>query len=107
MISRALEIVLSERHEVVVVDNGRAALDRFDRDRAFDLVLCDVTMPDIDGIELFERTRALDEQLAGRFVFMTGGAFTARARAFLAQFENRRLDKPFDIERVVALADGH
>jgi len=107
LITRALELVLSERHEVVVVDTGRAALDRLTRDRSFDLVLCDITMPDIDGIELFEQTRRLDQQLAERFVFMTGGASTPRARAFLAQCGNRRLDKPFDVARVVAIADGH
>jgi PAS domain S-box-containing protein len=107
LITRALEVALAGRHEVVVLDNGRAALDRLHIDRAFDLVLCDVAMPGLDGIELFEQARQLDPQLATRFVFMTGDASTPRAREFFAQCQNRKLDKPFDLARIVALADGH
>jgi len=39
-------------------------------------------------------------KLAGRIVFMTGGAFTSRARAFLASVANQCLEKPLDMSKL-------
>lgn len=62
-------------------------------------------MPDVDGIQVFERARELDPALPDAFVFMTGGAFSDRAREFLAACKNPRLEKPFDLETVFAMID--
>jgi PAS domain S-box-containing protein len=103
-VARALELVLGEEHDVESETGGRAALERLARDNAFDLVLCDVMMPEIDGIEVYERTRARDPETARRFVFMSGGAYTARTRAFVASCGNPRLEKPFGLDQVRELA---
>jgi CheY-like chemotaxis protein len=101
-IGRVLERVLRP-HEVVLVESGREALRQLALDPGFDLVLCDLMMPDVTGMALFEQACALLPGLEARFVFMTGGAFTPQAREFLATVPNPRLTKPFDLERVRVL----
>ena len=63
----------------------------------FDVVFCDLMMPGMSGIELFERVRAEHPGIERRIVFMTGGAATPLASAFLASVDNRRVEKPFSL----------
>jgi PAS domain S-box-containing protein len=92
---------LRDRADFVSVRTGRAAVDRLLADDAFDLILCDLMMPDLTGIDVFEQIERARPALAGRFVFTSGGAVTERARAFIGRV--RRLDKPFRLEDVEAL----
>lgn len=84
--------------EVVVREDGREALALLKQDSAFDCILCDLMMPHVTGMDLYEQVRAQDPHMAQRFVFMTGGAFTPRARTFLSDVDNRCLEKPFDAD---------
>jgi len=93
---RAVTALLQEQHEVVALDEARAALALIERGERFDVVLCDVVMPGFNGMDLYERVVQLDADLARRFVFVTGGAFTPRAIKFLASVPNARIEKPFD-----------
>ncbi len=68
----------------------------------FDLVFCDLMMPGYSGIDLYGE---LPPEQQSRFVFVTGGAFTARAQSFLASIPNRTIDKPFDLEVVQKIVD--
>jgi two-component system cell cycle sensor histidine kinase/response regulator CckA len=98
----ALEL---EDHDVVVAGSGREAFEILRRDPAFDVVLCDVMMPELSGVDLYNWLRPIEPQMLERFVFMTGGAFTPRAEQFLRDIPNARLDKPFhpdDLRRVIA-----
>jgi len=56
-------------HEVARVTDGHAALDRFRRDR-YDLVVVDVVMPEMNGLEVMRRVRAIDP--TARLVALTG-----------------------------------
>lgn len=60
-------------------------------------MLCELMMPGVSGIEFYERLRALDPVMSAGVVFMTGGALTDQARAFLARLPNRHLRKPLSI----------
>jgi two-component system NtrC family sensor kinase len=62
----------------------------------YDAILCDLMMPDMTGMDLFAEVSRQRAGVAERFVFMTGGAFTPRAAAFLARVKNHRIEKPFD-----------
>ena len=96
LVGRAVARILGAEHEVAAVTSGEAALAQLQAGPAFDLVLCDLMMPCLTGMDLFERVRQADPAAAARFVFLTGGAFTDRAREFLARVPNPRLEKPFD-----------
>ncbi len=102
MIGNSLRRILQKDHDVVVCTSGRAALDALATETTFDLVLCDIMMPDVSGMDLFEELTRRAPDVAKRVVFMTGGSFTARARAFLDQVPNPRLDKPIDVKTLRA-----
>jgi signal transduction histidine kinase/ActR/RegA family two-component response regulator len=98
---RIIQRVLSGDHEVVTIGSALGARELLARDRNFDIILCDIMMPNMSGMELHALVDASDRDLARRFVFVTGGAFTHGAASYLANVGNRRLEKPFDT-RVLA-----
>jgi CheY-like chemotaxis protein len=93
-VARAIRRTLAREHEVTVDTDPRAALRRIAGGERFDLVVSDLMMPDMSGMALHAElaARGLGEQV----LFLTGGAFTPQARAFLASVPNPRLEKPFD-----------
>jgi len=98
LVGRAVTRVLAPRHEVVAVTSARDALSRLEADSGFDLVLCDLMMPEMTGMDLHAELSRRAPAMARRMVFLTGGAFTARAREFLDGVQNARVEKPFDPE---------
>jgi CheY-like chemotaxis protein len=102
-IGAALRRILQDDHDVEVVTHARGALDLLDGGHRFDVILCDMMMPEQTGEGLHtELTRRLPDQ-AERMVFLTGGAFTPRAREFLERVQNPCMEKPFDGADVRAL----
>lgn len=101
-VAEAVAFVLEE-HQVTVVGSGREALERLRGDETFDVVLCDLMMPEMTGMELYETVEREAPQLAARFIFMSGGAFTSRAQRFLSEVKNPRIQKPFDPAALQAL----
>jgi CheY-like chemotaxis protein len=96
MITTVVRRILCREHDVVCMQNAREALDRVRAGESFDVILCDLMMPQITGMQLHAELVALEGPHADRIVFLTGGAFTPAARAFLARVPNRRIEKPFD-----------
>lgn len=84
-------------HEVIVLSGGAEAIERLSSNEPFDVVFCDLMMPEVSGIEVFEQVSKARPELSSRFVFMTGGAFTAEARAFLKETTLPCLEKPFEL----------
>jgi PAS domain S-box-containing protein len=103
IIARRLADILVE-HDVVVVTSGREAITRL-REERFDVVFCDLMMSDVTGMQVFEDLTGRDPTLASRFIFMTAGAYTPSARAFLDRVPNPRLDKPFYEDQVRRLLE--
>jgi len=101
-IGRLLSAVLGH-HDIMVLGSGAAALERLRTDHAFDIVICDLMMPSVTGIDVYTAAAEEHPGLERRFIFITGGAFTERARSFIESVPNRRLDKPFTI-RALELA---
>jgi CheY-like chemotaxis protein len=93
--ARALARLLLDSAEVATSGSGEDALARIAGGERFDLVLCDIMMPGMTGLELFERVRAIDTEAAAAFVFATGG-LPPRYQAQLAATGVRCLMKPCD-----------
>jgi two-component system cell cycle sensor histidine kinase/response regulator CckA len=83
--------------DVTCVQSGREAVRLLSAGEDFDAIVCDVMMPGFDGERVWEAARQLRSGMEKRFVFMTGGAFTPQARAFLDRVPNPWLMKPIDI----------
>jgi signal transduction histidine kinase len=103
LLLRSLEQALSEDHDVVTVLGGGPGLELLGRDRAFDLVLCDLHMPEVDARAIHEALRATSPELLDKFAVMTGGVVTRRAAEFVEQQRPRLVRKPIDIDDVRTL----
>ena len=97
--------LLAEWHDVSAVTEARVALERIRAGETFDVILCDVLMPVMTGVELFDALTAQAPQQADRMLFITGGAINAVTRDFLEAHRKRRIDKPFGTDALrVAIA---
>lgn len=96
----SLRRALGRDFEVRLASSAKEALAILEEDDRFDVVLCDIMMPEVTGIELFDRVSAKHPELRERFVFMTGGAFSASMQKFIDEAEQPRLEKPFDVREL-------
>jgi PAS domain S-box-containing protein len=95
-IHRMLTRLLGRDHEIIAAASGEEGRVVLEKDQAFDLILCDLMMPQVSGMELHQWLAQRNPVLAQRVVFITGGAFTPRATEYLASAGNLKIDKPFD-----------
>jgi len=99
---RSLELVLQDSHDVVTCRRSPEALDMLRREPTrFDAVLCDLSMPEIDGVVFYREMESLG--IADRFILMTAGAFTPHGEEFLRQAKCRRIGKPFTFEKLLGV----
>jgi PAS domain S-box-containing protein len=85
---------LRGEQDAQVSTSAAAALSRIEAGEEFDVLLCDLMMPDMGGMELFEVLEERFPTLAKRVVFLSGGAFTHAAQSFRDRVTNPFLDKP-------------
>ncbi len=103
VVCRAIERIVSPEHDVMVTTVARQALTWIAEGRRFDAIVCDLMMPQMTGMEFYaELGRFAPDQVA-KVIFVTGGAFTERARTFLDMVPNVRLEKPFERQQLRAL----
>jgi PAS domain S-box-containing protein len=103
MILGALQRALGGEYRVTCLSDGREALARFAAGERYDVILCDLMMPDTNGMELHAAIDRLAPGQGERMIFVTGGAFTPRAREFLDRVPNPRIDKPVDFQNLRVL----
>lgn len=104
-VARALGRIL-QPHDVVIAQGGQEALDVLAGDPSFDAIVCDLMMPGVSGIDLYESLLSTAPDLARRVVFVSGGAFTPRARDFIERHGVEVIDKPCDATKLhAAVAD--
>jgi PAS domain S-box-containing protein len=97
MLGRVLGRTLDGEHQVTVVTRAQDALKKISAGERFDAILCDLMMPEMSGMEFYHEVSQVVSDQARQIIFMTGGAFTPGARAFLDEVPNARLQKPFEL----------
>jgi CheY-like chemotaxis protein len=102
-IGNTLRLLLDPDHEVIPVTSAREALERIKSDRPFDIIFCDLMMPEVSGTDFYKQLSVAAPELLDRLVFMTGGVFSTRTNAFLEKLPNPCIEKPFDIGALLAL----
>jgi PAS domain S-box-containing protein len=106
IIARSIRRICAGEHEVVALTRAADAVALIERGKRFDVILCDLMMPQMTGMDLHASVAAIDEHQAQRIIFMTGGAFTPRAQSFLEGVENLRIEKPFDPQQLRAVVNA-
>jgi two-component system response regulator PilR (NtrC family) len=93
-----LSIVLRrEGYEVTLADNGRAAIDALERGR-YDLLISDVKMPDMSGVDVLRAAKRIDQDILGIMITAFASADTAIEAMRLGAHDY--LNKPFDVDEL-------
>ncbi len=94
---RSYTRALEGEHEVKIAESAPAALSLLERDQAFDVVVCDLLMPEVSGMELFDQVSMRFPSLMSRFVFLTGSIGHPAVQRFIGKVENLVLEKPLSV----------
>ena len=104
-ILEALTIVLQGKYEITAASRGDAALSTY-REGSFDLVISDVKMPGLDGIELFREIKRINPDQ--KYIFISVSSLLhddSEAREILGERADGFLGKPYRIPELLALID--
>lgn len=99
---RAYQRVLRRTYSVTASSSAMDALDHLWRGQVFDVILCDLSMPDMDGPAFYVEVKKIFPAVADKIVFCSGGAFTREAQRFLDNVSNTVLDKPLENDALLA-----
>lgn len=102
-LAEAFALLLSS-HQTAVATSGTEALAALDAG-VFDVIVCDMSMPEMDGPQLHATLERVDPGMASRMVFVTGGAFTTEAHEFLRGRADVTLYKPVSAKALGELID--
>jgi PAS domain S-box-containing protein len=86
MINRVLS---REGYSVDTAENGKAALEEYGKNK-YDLLLVDIRMPDMDGMDLYYHLRETSPDITNKIIFITGDLMGARNRLFIQEKNCRR-----------------
>ena len=105
LVGDATAKILAGDHHVVTMTSAGRALRALEDGERFDVILCDLMMPQMTGMDFHAAVLKMAPLAAASIVFMTGGAFTPQASGFLAGTANRHLEKPFELAQLRALVN--
>jgi CheY-like chemotaxis protein len=99
----ALGRTLRPHHDVTLATRAQEALERIEAGEHFDVVFCDLMMPGMSGMDFYSALQQRHPEQARRVIFLTGGAVTPQARAFLESVPSPHLEKPFAGRELLSL----
>ena len=91
-------VLTEEGHEVELIHNGDDALQRIGSED-YNVILLDVKLPGMNGIDLYKHTQKTAKSLARRVVFITGDVMATDTMAFLSKTSAPYITKPFDAKQ--------
>jgi DNA-binding NtrC family response regulator len=98
LLAHSLRLLLSNEFEVEATTQAEQALQWIAAGESYDVILCDVMMPGMNGVELRDKVESLVPEQAARIVFITGGLLIPQVRALIDRVPNTCLEKPLDLE---------
>ncbi|MDI6809687.1 MAG: response regulator [Candidatus Eisenbacteria bacterium] len=88
-------------YEVDTVSSGEKALEKL-RARTYDLIMCDMKMPNMSGQELHSEIKMILPELSKRMIFLTGDTVNPETESFVRRAGNKCIAKPFDLEELLS-----
>jgi two-component system NtrC family sensor kinase len=87
-------------YDLVTAASGEEALVHLSAGQPFDLILCDLMMPGVSGMDLYQHLRQRHPGREQQIVFLTGGVFTDEAQEFVSGISNAVVQKPFNFQQL-------
>jgi CheY-like chemotaxis protein len=106
LVGEAIAAALDAEADVEVLTDGTTLLERLVAGERWDVILCDLMMPGLSGMDVYAAALRCAPDAAGRMVFMTAGTFTPRARAFVQSVGKRCFDKPIAGDKLRDIVRG-
>jgi signal transduction histidine kinase len=97
------EALVDAGFSVTLANDGLEALDRL-KERPYDLIVCDLKMPRLDGTAFYRRLEAENPTMSRRVLFVTGDVAGTEAERFLEETGCRWLPKPFRLKDLLKVA---
>lgn len=89
--------ILGDKYSVVGVNSGKDAIDRLEKEE-YDLVVCDVKMPGIDGAGIYDWVREHRPFMERRILFSTGDMLGPKAEKIIGKIGDNYIIKPYNVE---------
>lgn len=86
-----------EKYDLVAAPNGQDAWQLLSSGEEFDVVLCDVILPYLNGMLLYKKLKQARLDVAERIIFITGDPLSPAVASFFVTVKNKTFDKPFDL----------
>ncbi len=99
------EVMSSLGHTILIVPNGHDALAMLDKQR-IDVVVSDVRMPEMSGVEFHQKLRAHPDYRNTPFIFLTGIDDLTEVRSVCSKDFDLILQKPFPIDKLLKMFSG-
>jgi signal transduction histidine kinase/two-component SAPR family response regulator len=105
LLLKAYRRMLVDHHDVEIALGATDALRLLEANQGYDVILCDLQMPEMSGAELYWVVKERWPALAERFIIITGGAFSVEAKKFIDEEAVARINKPFHLHELLDLVD--
>ena len=92
-------ILVSEGHQVDTVSSAATALNKLSSEE-YDLILLDIKLPGMSGIEFYNHLKQIDSPLTERVIFVTGDIMSPDTKKFLTAVKASYIRKPFNIKQL-------
>lgn len=93
---KTIQRILENEHSITLAPNGQKAIEILkDKNYSFDIIITDLSMPDVSGIDIYKHIAQQNKGLENHIIFITGGTDSATAKNFLKNVSNLCISKPF------------
>jgi PAS domain S-box-containing protein len=108
LLLKGLQRILESFHDITAVADGQSALNIIDETHCqFDIIICDLNMPDVNGADVYQYIAEHYPNREQDIIFMSGGVYTQELMDFIANINNKHLEKPFSSKILLSMIDEH
>ena len=99
-VAKSMQRALQGQHHTEILASARQAAAQLEQGSRYGAILCDLFMPQVNGLEFYDLVLNLDNDQAERIIFVSGGIYAADIQARVSALKNPLLQKPFSLENI-------